>query len=287
MEHVHTYIENIAKCEDVLSVLAITQPEQNGLFADGAHRIYLVISDRPGANWSTNYFVFAGCPIVEHRFSRWQIERWAMHGLDEQMARLFASARIVHDDGDYMKRKREQLLKLPSHLQKLQICKEYSLFLRFFTEAKELFRKGHILDCFLSLQQSLRRWARLVAYEMNEYPDHSVWMQIKQFDSAVYKLYEELVIGNEPLAKRIELLMIPIEVGLLAKLEPSSQYIIDILGTRNKPWLLSELFRLPQIDGSGIELHLLLDKMVKRSLVQEIILSGAGDYSEKAYLLSD
>jgi hypothetical protein len=272
--------------EHVQSVLVVHQHDYSP-FLDGANLLYLVVVNRPEPQWETKHLVFEGECIVEHQISQWQIESWAVHGADERVIYWLSQAEIVLDKNDYMKTMKERLLRLPLQTQKLRVCEEYSRFLRYYLEAKELLQQGFALDSYQAVLNALHSWARLVVYEANHQPEISIWMQVKQLDSSVYKLYEELIASNEPLEKRIELLLLPIEFSIMSKMKTCTQFLADILQSRNRPWSMKELLQLPELAKSQIDLHLLLEKMAKRSLVHEVLVPKESEQIfEKAYLLS-
>lgn len=287
MEHIHAYAEAIIQREHVQSVLVVHQPEKITPSLIGADLLFIVIVNQPQPQWETKHLIYGGEQIVEHRISQWQIESWAIHGADERFVYWVSQAQILLDKNDYMNNMKDRLMRVPVQTQKLRICEEYSRLLRHYLEAKELLQQGFALDAYQSVLDALYSWARLAAYEANVQPQLFIWMQVKQLDPSVYKLYEELIISHEPLEKRVELLLLPIEFGIMSKMKTCTQFLTDVMQSRNRPWPLKELMQHPELSKSQIDLHLLLEKMVKRSLIHEVLLQKESEQAfEKAYLLS-
>lgn len=287
MNHMRVYERSVMQREDILSILMIHKHERLSPFLDGADCLYVLIVTSPATGWETKQLVCEGEFIVEQEISLWQLEAWAIYGVDERFAFWLQQAEIVWDKDDYMKLMKERLLRLSVQAQKRRVCEEYSRFLRYFLEAKELLQQGFTLDAYHSVLLALHSWARLVVCETGEQPEISIWMQVKHLDPSVYKLYEELVVSNEPLEKRIELLLLPIEFCITSKMKDCAQYLLDVLQSRNRPLTLNDLQKQPELANSQIDLQLLLEKMVQRSLVHEILLPAAGEnLNEKGYLWS-
>jgi hypothetical protein len=284
--NLHDYVKRILQSDHVQSVLLLDKDKKCGLFLDGADLLYMVIVNRPQPQWEIKHVVYRGRQIVEYRISQWQVEYWSIHGGDERIVSWFHQAEVVYDQHDYVTRIRERFTRLSDHSHKLQVCKEYSRFLRHYVEAKELLQQQMALDAYQSVLHALHGWARLVTCEAGEQPQVSIWNQVKNIDSTVYKLYEELIASQEPLEKRIELLLLPIEFSVMSKMKSCTQFLIDILQTKSRPWSITELYQHPELIKGQIDLHILLDKMVKRSLVQEVVLQQEGDHLyEKGYIL--
>jgi hypothetical protein len=271
---------------DVQSVLAVLKHDAcTPLLLEGC--LYLIVLNEPQANVKWKQFVWEGTPVAELRISVWQLEKWALQGLDGRLAAWLLHAEIIWDKDDFMKQMRLRLQRLPSQLQKRRICEEYSLLLRYFLQTKEFLQQGQSLDAYRSLMLALDAWARLIVYEAGEQPDEAIWMRVKQLDSAVYKLYEELAASHEFLEKRIELLLLPIDFYITSRMKDCARFVLEIMQSKQGPWLLQELLEHPELVKSRIELPLLMEKLAQRSIVQEITLFTSMERTgERAYLLS-
>lgn len=267
-ESQQTYLGLLQKRLDVQAVLLVSESP----FRERA--FYLILTNHPEGEGTVRRIAFQGQLITEQWMSVWHLEKKAACGLDENLAHLLAKAEIVIDKDGYMKQVRQRLRRLSDSLQKKLICREYSRMLLFFHEAKECLQHGLTLDGYHSFVQALHAWARLVVYEMGEHPQASLWSQVKQLDSSVYKLYEELSTNDETLEKRIELLVLAIEFAVSSRMKYSVRFLLELLETKEGPWRMQELMNHPAVQSAGIEIPVLIDKMVQRSFIQEVVCPG-------------
>lgn len=283
----HLYTQGLIDQEDILSIMLVMKENNPSPFLDGANRLYMVIVNRPEPQWETRHFMMKEERIVEHRISQWQIENWAIHGVSERVSYWLSQAEIIFDRHEYLGTIWDRLLRIPEQLQKQRVYEEYSSFLRYYLEAKELLQHGCELDAYQAILHAMHGWARLVIWEAGQQPSPALWSQVKQVDPSVYKLYEELTVSNEPLEKRIELLLLPIEFHVMSKMKDCTKLLLDVLQSRNRPWSVKELLQQPALAGIQIDLHLLLEKMAKKTIVHEVLfLNEEKEVYEKGYLLS-
>ncbi|MGE5704289.1 MAG: nucleotidyltransferase-like protein [Clostridia bacterium] len=284
---IDAFTQRLVQDEQVQSVLVLQHPNR-WYQSDSIDLLYLIIDNGAVAKHDVQNLIFEDKSILAYRISQWQLETCAMQGsTDERILLLLLHAEIVSDKFNYARKYRERLQKGTHKVMKCRICEEYSGFLQHYMEAKELLLRQLTLDAYQAVIHALQRWARLVIYEAGELPELSLWTQVKQKDPAVYKLYEELTTSTEPLEKRVELMLLPIEVNVLAKLKGATQCIVDIMQTENRPWFLHEMIQHPELSKRNLDLQLLMEKMAKRSMLYEVaVLQENGQAMEKGYLLS-
>ncbi|WP_139492257.1 nucleotidyltransferase-like protein [Brevibacillus dissolubilis] len=283
----HQYHQQIVNQNDVLSALLIHNPDKCSPFFHGAPLLSIIIMNRPEPKQETRALYYLGLHIVEYRLSQWQLEQWVVQGSSVPVVSWLTQADIMHDPQDYMKKMKERFLRLSQHHQKRKICETYSQLLKSYMDAKAYLHQELTLEAYHSIQKALHTWAQLVLIEANEPPEPAIWKRVKQLEPSAYKLYEELVSSPEPLAKRVELLLLPLEFHIMSKMKPCTQYLYDILLSQHRPWTLNELLNHSEIANSSIDVVLLLDKMAKRSLIQEVHIELKGELtSEKGYMIS-
>ena len=266
-----TYLELLQKRMDVQAVLILPDSDMLVPFREGT--FYIVVVNHSHVDTTIRRMRIKKQVIVEQQISSWQLEKGAVNGLDERLAMMLAKAEILWDKDGYMKQMKQRLGRLPEILQKKNICREYSRLLRLFHETKERLQQGMALDAYHSSIQSLDSWARLIVYEAGENPQAAIWSQVKQLDYSVYKLYEELSFNAEALEKRIELLLLAMEFWITSRMKNSVRFLMEVMEKRNGPWSLQELMNHPLIQDAEIEVPLIVDKMVQRSLIQEVACS--------------
>lgn len=281
------FAQKLISDKQIQSVLMLHQP--NRFYPlDGIDLLYLIVVNSASMQYDVQQLVFEEKNVLVYRMSQWQLEMRAVQGnFNELLHQVFVYAEIVWDKEQYVRKYRDRLQKHASKTRRYQICVEYSGFLRHYVEAKELLHRQLTLDAYQAVIIALQKWARLVICESSELNDQSLWTHVKQLDPSVYKLYEELITSQEPLEKRIELMLLPIEVNVMSKLKSSTQLLVDVMQTENRPWFLKELLQHPELGKAEIDLQMLLDKMVKRGLLYEVaVLQENGQIVEKGYLSS-
>ncbi|MGD8192033.1 nucleotidyltransferase-like protein [Brevibacillus ginsengisoli] len=269
-QELQKYQENILRQQHVLSVLLLDNREDSSLVHEGKNLIYLIVLNQPGEKWETSYLICQDQIVVEHRIHQWHLEQLSLQGTDHYLYSLLRQGEVIFDQHDYLRSNRDRLTRLSHQMRKRRICEEYSVFLQYFLEAKELLHQNHTMDAFQAVLKALNGWARLVVIEAGEIQEAVLWNQVKRLEPTIYKLYEELIAGSEPLEKRMELLLLPIEFQIMSKMKEATCLITDIINTQNKPWTYEELKRHPEITDSRINLGLLLDKMLRRSFIQSV-----------------
>ncbi|GED67645.1 hypothetical protein BRE01_13470 [Brevibacillus reuszeri] len=263
-----TYLELLQKRMDVQAVLILPDSDMLVPFREGT--FYIVVVNHSHVDTTIRRMRINKQVILEQQIGSWQLEKGAVNGLDERLAVMLGKAEILWDKDGYMKQMKQRISRLPEFLQKKYICKEYSRLLRFVHETKERLQQGMALDAYHSSIQSLDSWARLIVYEAGEHPQAGLWSQVKQLDYSVYKLYEELSFNAEALEKRIELLLLAMEFWITSRMKSSVRFLIEVMEKKNGPWSLQELMNHPLVQDAEIDIPLIIDKMVQRSLVQEV-----------------
>ncbi len=95
----------------------------------------------------------------------------------------------------------------------------FSLLLRYYEESKVALKQGYLFDAFTCIQYGMCHWARLSAYQLEQYPQSPLWEQVKAINPQVYKLYEELISGCESLEQRLRLVVLAIEFFIRSHLK--------------------------------------------------------------------
>lgn len=272
--------------ERTLAILKLHKQEHVSPFLDGTNLLYIHVLNQAEPQWETRRYYDGEASVVEHRISRWLLDSWIVHGTTERVAYWLKHAELVWEKQRYFTSLKHRLLRLPEQKRKREMYRTYARMLQSFLAAKEWMQERAVPDAYQAILQALHEWACLVAWKKGEYPQPAIWQQVKQLDPSVYKLYEELIDSSEPLDKRIELLLLPTEFGVVSLMKECTMYLTDIIQTRNRPWSVNELMQQPGLADSEIDLYSLLEKMAKRSIVLEIELKNEDGSNELGYRLS-
>ncbi|ERM17413.1 nucleotidyltransferase-like protein [Brevibacillus laterosporus] len=286
LEYHQQYLWEKTMDADVLSVMAIEQAEKIELLSEGVDLISFIIVNDHEPNWLVKQYQFKKIALEEHTVSQWQIQQWCLQGAPKRARQLLKQADMIFDKSNFMKDKMSCLLQLPRERKKQLIYKHYMAVLHHFSQAKELLQQQKIPDSFQNALQALFHWACLELVEADEIFDEPVFYKVKTIAPTVYKLYEEVITSLELLDKRIELLLLPIEIQLMAKIKIGSEFLFEQMQNEYRPWRLEQMLELFESEDYKESMPLLLDKMVKRGLLHELFLPGEVEFlREKAYIV--
>ncbi|WP_372008481.1 hypothetical protein NBRC13296_23250 [Paenibacillus chitinolyticus] len=180
----------------------------------------------------------------------------------------------------YLEDSRERTPSLPEELRDRQLLSEFSLFLNKYLKSKSYILEEHLLDAYQNVLEALQHWARIVIIEEGETVQEAVWNQVRSINSGVYKLYEELTTSKETLKQRIQLVLLACEFSVMSKMERCCKPLIQCLDSRPEPWSADELLEQPEIQILGNNLHQLLNKLVKKTLVKEVAVPADAECSQ-------
>ncbi|MEJ8548240.1 nucleotidyltransferase-like protein [Brevibacillus borstelensis] len=273
------FLQSLQQRQEVQAVLVLPDHVKIPPFHERAG--YLVVVNGEQNQAGVRQLLTKEEVILEQKVSAWELEKGLVQGLDENLVTWLQRGEILWDKDDFICRLRQRLNRLPESLQKRMLCKEYSRLLHAFQETRDYLQEGMILDAYHALLKALYVWAKWIVFRAGEQPESAIWTQVKNLDPSVYKLYEELTLNHEELEKRIELILLPMDFFLSSRLKESVRYLIEVMETRPAPWKLHELAEHASLDHSGIELPLLIEKMVQRALVYETICTNTDDQQSR------
>lgn len=155
---------------------------------------------------------------------------------------------------------------IPSQNIKLKMGLEFAELIRTYTTGKNLFLSGQFLDAYDLLVKSLNHLARLTLIEKNLHIDSFLWRQIKCNEPEILKLFEELITSEEPIEKRMELVLLASGFQIYSKTIKSTEHILDVL-EGNQVWTNEMFEQHPQIKCYGKNLRTLLDYLIEKGLI--------------------
>jgi hypothetical protein len=171
---------------------------------------------------------------------------------------------------------RSRLSEYPEELRRKELIVEFDRFLKSFVQSKQYLQDGHMLDAYSNILDALRHWARIAIIEEGYHPEVLVWAQVRKINPGVYKLYEELTCNHESLQKRIQLVVLACDFSVMSKMELCCSVLLDVLRSREEAWSLQELMQIQELTDLELDLSLLLGKLVRKSLIREVVESESG-----------
>jgi hypothetical protein len=264
----------------VISVTAVTNPKKLPALTDGFDILFLIItSDLKLHNHIFNY-IKDNVRIQERWVDPSALEQWIRNGDNRHIIHWLLKGEILLDQNTYLETLRHRMLEFPTELREHKLLIEFSLFLRKYLQSKEQAMDEHLLDAYNNILEALHHWARIVIIEEGFHPDITVWRQIRAINPGIYKLYEELMMSKETLKQRIQLVLLACEFSVMSKMERCCKGLTLILNEREQPWSADELQQHAQLSEIKEELPLLLNKLVKKSLIKEVAIAIDDEFTE-------
>lgn len=268
-EEYKKWIDELREQEQVLSLIEVKSPELFAPVAGGMDLLLLVIY-RDETKWTVLNLNMDGMRVQVRFVSLAQLEEAVFKRLDKNLITWLQEGEVLVDKQDKIETLKTAFFELTQDIYEQKLFVEFALFLNKYMESKQYLKLDHDLDSFNSVLQAIHHWARIQIIKHGMVPELTVWKQVKSIDPAIYKLYEELVSTEEPLNKRIELVLLASEFSVLSEIEHSTRFLVSIIKEREEPWGIEELMNHPRLKDHSLDLTLVLEKMVNRSLIKAV-----------------
>ncbi|PYI51642.1 nucleotidyltransferase-like protein [Paenibacillus flagellatus] len=277
MESIRQYVkERYRHDPGTIGVSVISNLAPFNPVAEGFDVLVLVVADSAAADFTTHY-IKDGTRIQECCLHPGKLEQWILNGGNRNAIHWILQGEILMDRNLYLEGLRHKLLEFPPELRSKKLIVEFDQFLRSFLQSKQYLQDGHLLDAYSNILDALRHWARIAIIEEGLHPETLVWAQVRKSNPGVYKFYEELTSNHESLEKRIQLVVLACEFSVMSKMECCCSILLDVLRSREEPWSLQELMAFPQLSELQLDLSLLLGKLVRKSLIREVVEAEGDD----------
>ncbi|MDR6227622.1 nucleotidyltransferase-like protein [Desmospora profundinema] len=230
--------------------------------------VYCSRSWRVKTVWVSLSHAFASIIADEHP----DLVEWILNG------------EILYDPERKVKELTHIVRQFPTEYRMKKMCIELCGLLDGYQRSRWHLKLGEGMDAYYFIQEMLRRWGRLAVMEAGEFPRQDLWNQVRQLHPGIHKWYQELASGGESPEQRIRLVLLAVEYAVLSKLEWYGRYVLNLLHQQKGMWSLRELNQQIGSEGLVVDLSLLVEEMVKRSLVEEITLQQ-DRMSEQRYRL--
>ncbi|GIO37560.1 hypothetical protein J41TS12_24210 [Paenibacillus antibioticophila] len=217
---------------------------------------------------------------IEHCISgsiRYQIKyiaqqdllQWSISGESRELIRYFLHGEIFWEEHGKVTELRSRMIALEADMWDHRKLKEFSGFLRTYVQAKQYAQEHDYMDAYYNMLQSLKHYARIELISRGIIPENSIWEQIRELNTEVYKLFDELTDSKESLEQRIELVLIACDFFVTSRMKECCQALLHIIGSRKEPWRIQELTEHPELKYIREDIPLLIRKLVYRSFVRQ------------------
>lgn len=281
MDQVQSFLLNRYKDhKGIISLIAYHNTTPFPSHTDVYDLLVVVVAEPEDINRSLFHYIKEGYRIQERWISAKDLELWLFNGENRNIIFWILQGEILMDRGIYLESLRHRLLEFPNLLKEQKLLMEFSLFLSKFVQSKEYLAEAHYLDAYSNILEGLHHWARIVIIEEGHHPELTVWRQVRLINPGVYKLYEELTLSSETLRQRVELVILACEFSVMSKMKSCCKLLLRILEDRQAPWRIDEIQSHADLQHLRINISLLLNKLVNKSLIREVAVSLDDAFSE-------
>ncbi|UTR09093.1 nucleotidyltransferase-like protein [Evansella sp. LMS18] len=256
--------------EYTLGIIAVNSRNKLDSTTDYFDVVLLIIVEDSTPPWEVKHYTYNEQKIAMHIVSTNQLYNWLLTSSNRKVVDWLMNGRVIFDRNEYTINFRKQLLEFPAEERRIRTGVEFAKLIRRFTDGKALFHQGHMLDAYNQIVHALHHLARLSVIEHGFYPEVTVWEQVRNIEPEIYKLYAELVKGNESIEKKLELLLIANEFGLMTKTKLGSAHLFDLLKTKETPWSIEEIKQQLSINDYSLDLTIMLEYLVEKGYVDVI-----------------
>jgi hypothetical protein len=271
MEQLKEYL--LSKYQDSEGIISIAVYHNTTPFpshTDAYDLLVVVVADKENTSGSLFHYIKEGCRIQERWISPVELEFWLLSGENRNIIYWILQGEILLDRNIYLESLRHRLLEFQPLIKEQKLLIEFSLFLSKFIQSKEYLAEEHFLDAYSNILEALHHWAHIVIIEEGIHPELTVWRQVRLINPGVYKLYEELTLSSETLRQRVELVILACEFSVMSKMKNCCELLLRIIEEPDGPLSVEEIKSHADLQYLHINLALLLNKLVSKSLIREV-----------------
>ncbi len=259
-----------ASREETLGVLLVEKHKAFSPSTDHFDVILFIIVERAEDSWQVKHYEFEDKKAALHVVDLQQLNEWLMLGSHRRVVDWVVNGKVLFDRNEFVDALKKRINDFPLAERKKKIGIEFAKLVRRFSDGKELYYAGHYLDAYNNIIHALHHLARLSVIEHGFYPEVTVWNQVRQIEPEIYKLYEELTSSDEPIHKRIELLLLANEFSLSSKTELGSRHLKNIMQTKVDSWSFYELMQHPEMEDYKIDLGAMIEHLIEKEYIQVV-----------------
>ncbi|MGM9949170.1 MAG: nucleotidyltransferase-like protein [Lysinibacillus sp.] len=273
MEHVLRPIyQERASHPDTLGVILINKRDDAANMTDTFDSVLLIIVKEGEQPIFTKHYLYGETKMVMHIVTEKRLRKWLFIGSNRKLVDWIFYGKVLFDRNEFLYKLRSELQEFPFYGRKIKTGIQFSKLIRRYLEGKEFFERGEYLDAYNHVVDSLHHLGRLSVIDSGLYPEVTVWSQVKKIEPAVYKLYEELVMSNETLEKRLELLFLASEFLINSRTHDGAHHILEVMLTRPS-WTIQELHDHEELSYYSTDLEVFVEYLIDKGyiLVEPII----------------
>ncbi|GLC90274.1 nucleotidyltransferase-like protein [Lysinibacillus piscis] len=251
---------------NTLGVILVEKNNERSNVTDTFDTILLIIVKEAIQPVFTKHYSYDDHKVALHTITEEQIRKWLLIGSNKKVVDWIFFGRVLFDRNEFFHKLKIELQEFPFNGRKIKIGIQFSKLIRRYLEGKEYFEKGHYLDAYSHVVDSLHYLGRLSIINSGLYPEVTVWAQVKKIEPAIYKLYEELVTSNESLEKRLELLFLASEFLIHSRTDDGARHILEVMQTKEF-WTIQELHDHHELKNYSVDLEVFIEYLVGKGYI--------------------
>lgn len=255
-----------ASQESTLGVMLIEKREKVSPNTDTFDAILLIITKENETPVFSKHYTDGEKKAAMHIVTEKQLKKWLLLGTNRKIVDWLFNGRILFDRNEFMEKLIIELKEYPFAGRKIKMGLEYAKLIRRYLEGKVLFEEKNYLDAYRHVIESLHHLARLAVLENGLPPEVTIWTQVKKMEPSIYKLYEELVLSDESIDKRLELLFLASEFLIHSRTADGAQHITEVMAQK-KSWTIQELHEQEELKSYSSDLEVFIEYLVDKEVI--------------------
>ena len=255
-----------ASSPETLGVILVEKREKGDPITDTFDAILLIITSEEKVPIFTKHYTDSSGKAAMHIISEKQLRKWLLLGSKRKVVDWLFYGKVYFDRNEFIENLK---VEFPFYGRKIKMGLEFSKLVRSYMEGKTFFEQGNYLDAYNHVVNSLHHLARLAIIENGLFPEVTVWSQVKKIDPAIYKLYEELIMSEEPIEKRLELLFLASEFFIHNRTADGAEHIVSVMA-KQKQWKIQELHEQEELKMYSIDLEVFIEFLVEKGIIEII-----------------
>ena len=251
---------------DTLGVILINKRDDAINMTDTFDSVLLIIVKEADQSIFTKHYLYGDTKMVMHIVTEKRLRKWLFIGSNRKLVDWIFFGKVLFDRNEFLYKLRSELQEFPFYGRKIKTGIQFSKLIRRYLEGKEFFERGDYLDAYNHVVDSLHHLGRLSVIDSGLYPEVTVWAQVKKIEPAIYKLYEELVMSNETLEKRLELLFLASEFLINARTHDGAQHIVETMLSKSI-WTIQELHEHEELSYYSTDLEVFIEYLIEKGYI--------------------
>ncbi|MFD1927855.1 nucleotidyltransferase-like protein [Sporosarcina siberiensis] len=255
-----------ASFPETLGVILVEKRVKGDPITDTFDAILLIITEDDKVPVFTKHYMGSSGKAAMHTISEKQLRKWILLGTKRKVVDWLFNGKVYFDRNEFIEKLK---IEFPFTGRKIKVGLEFSKLVRAYMEGKNFFEQGNFLDAYNHVVKLLHHLARIAVIEKGLYPEITVWSQVKKIDPAIYKLYEELVMSEEPMEKRLGLLFLASEFFIYNRTADGAEHIMDVMA-KQEQWEIQELHEDEELKIYSVDLEVFIEFLVEKGFIEVV-----------------